>query len=315
MPTLHATERCDVDHFADRLLCAIDTKAAPVCVGIDPVHERLPPDLAQRVDGPDTALSAIAEFCSIVIDAVADAVPAVKFQSACFERYRQDGVEVLFSLMGEAHDRGLITILDAKRGDIGISAQHYAASAFEPWLSPDDLEPMAGVADAITVNGYLGADGIEPFCLANRGVFVLVRTSNPGGDALQTLRLEHGRTVAEHMGAMVDEIGREHMGTMGYSSVGAVVGATKSGEMAGLRAVMPHAIFLVPGYGAQGGTAQDVRAALNRDGRGALVTASRSVLYAFENADQDQWADAIADAARSMAREIGAIAGSGGVAR
>jgi orotidine-5'-phosphate decarboxylase len=295
------------------LLLAIDRKGSPVCVGLDPVHDRLPAALSKRIDGPDSALSAIAEFCSEVIDAVADSVPAVKLQSACFERYRHEGVEVLYSLIGEAQDRGLITILDAKRGDIGISASHYAASAFKPWLSPDEIEPHQPTPDAITVNGYLGADGIEPFCLPGRGVFVLVRTSNPGGDALQTLQLKDGSTVAEHMAAIVHEVGHNTIGQLGYSSVGAVVGATKSSEIEGLRECMPHAIFLVPGYGAQGGSADDVRAAFGRDGRGALITASRSVLYAFETNPAGDWVDAIGRAASQLAREVGVIAGGGSV--
>lgn len=297
-----------MEHFSDRLLNAIGRKGSPACVGIDPVHERLPAELRRRVDGPRSALAAISEYCSIVLDAVADAVPSVKFQSACFERYRDEGVETLYSLIADAADLGLMVILDAKRGDIGLSAEHYAAGVFEPWIDRDELAPRLAVPDAVTINGYLGADGIEPFCAGGRGAFVLVRTSNPGGDAIQQARLEGGQTVAEHVARVIDGLSREHMGDLGYSDLGAVVGATKRSEIASLRALMPRCIFLVPGYGAQGGSAEDVRACFNPDGRGAIITASRSVIFAYERDTEGPWADAIAEAAQRFAQEVGEVA-------
>ncbi len=297
-----------MEHFSDRLLNAIGRKGSPACVGIDPVHERLPAELRRRIDGPRSALAAINEYCSALLDAVADAVPAVKFQSACFERYRDEGVETLYSLIADATDLGLIVILDAKRGDIGISAEHYAAGMFEPWIDRDELAPRLAVPDAVTINGYLGADGIEPFCRDGRGAFVLVRTSNPGGDSIQQARLEGGETVAEHVARIVDGLSRAHVGTLGYSDLGAVVGATKRSEIASLRARMPRCIFLVPGYGAQGGAAEDVRACFNPDGRGALITASRSVIFAYEEDSERPWAEAVADAAHRFAQEISDVA-------
>jgi len=297
-----------VEHFSDRLLNAIGLKGSPVCVGIDPVHERLPAELRRRIDGPRSALSAISEYCSTVLDAVADAVPAVKFQSACFERFRDEGVETLYGLIADANDLGLIVILDAKRGDIGISADHYAAGIFEPWIDRDELAPRIAIPDAVTINGYLGSDGIAPFCTNGRGAFVLVRTSNPGGDAIQQARLENGKTVAEHVAGVVDQLSREHMGTLGYSDLGAVVGATKRDEIASLRALMPRCIFLVPGYGAQGAGADDVKECFNRDGRGAIITASRSVIFAYEKDESQPWADAVGEAAHVFAQEVGEIA-------
>ncbi len=297
-----------MEHFSDRLLNAIGHKGSPACVGIDPVHERLPAELRRRIDGPRSALAAISEFCSVVLDAVADAVPAVKFQSACFERYRDEGVETLSGLIADAADLGLIAILDAKRGDIGLSAEHYARGIFEPWIDRDELAPRLAVPDAVTINGYFGADGIEPFCRDGRGAFVLVRTSNPGGDEIQQARLESGETVAEHVAGVVDRLAREHMGMLGYSDLGAVVGATKRSEIASLRALMPRCIFLVPGYGAQGGGAEDVRACFNPDGRGAIITASRSVIFAYEKEADRPWADAVADAAHRFAQEISEVA-------
>lgn len=296
------------DHFSDLLLAAIASKGSPVCVGLDPVAERLP--AALRPANPDdgsAALDAICEFSATVIDAVSEHVPAIKIQSACFERYRGDGVEALYELIGEARDRGLFVILDAKRGDIGISADHYAAATFDPpRMDPDCLADRVAVPHAITINGYLGADGIMPFCRRTQGAFVLVRTSNPGGDELQRMMLASGHTVAEQAAIMVDRLGADCRGECGYSDLGAVVGATKREEIANLRQLMPHSLFLVPGYGAQGGTAEDVRASFNRDGTGAIITASRSVIYAFDENDAD-WSGAIEQAAIRFAAEVRGI--------
>ncbi len=302
-------------HFADRLLDAIDTKGSPVCVGIDPVIHKLPKSLKeQSKQSTDHALGAICEYVSCVLDAVSPHVPAVKFQSACFERYRHDGIEAMFSLIEEAHKHGLIVLLDAKRGDIGVSAIHYAVGTFDPPTFAGDFDFDSGeamtvpIADAITVNSYLGMDGVEPFLLPGAGVFVLVRTSNPGSDAIQSMQLKTGETVAEHVAGLVDQLASAHLGQSGYSAVGAVVGATKHTEISELRKRMPRSIFLVPGYGAQGGTSKDVAACFNDDGKGALITASRSVIYAFDpDAPTPDWIDMVENAAKKFAAEIASI--------
>lgn len=193
-----------------------------------------------------------------------------------------------------ARSLGFILVLDAKRGDIGISAGHYAAAAAR-------LR-----ADAITVNGYLGPSTLEPYLEHGLGLFVLVRTSNPDSDDVQARRLDDGRTVAGMMADLVAELGRTRRGAGGLSDVGAVVGATKSSEGRELRARMPDQVFLVPGYGAQGGTAEDVRALLRGDGRGVLVTASRSVIYPK---GADDWNKSVRDAARRFAEEVRAVVG------
>lgn len=308
-------------HFSDRLLAAIEARRAPICVGIDPVAERLP-EVLRRGDRLDTAegkVAAIYEFCIEIIDAVADIVPAVKFQSACFERYRHDGFETLFALMEEAKSRGLIVIADAKRGDIGISAAHYAAAFFEhpehngemgtgAEPEPSALERVQDVtvADALTINPYLGMDGVEPFCRDGRGAFALVRTSNAGGNVIQQAKMASGETVSEFIAAQVEAMGQAFMGESGYSDLGAVVGATHPDEITRLRSLMPHALFLVPGYGAQGGKPEDVSACFNRDGRGAIITASRSVIYAYEQPEkhrsQGRSVDAAAKAGAEQAR-------------
>ncbi len=279
------------DHAADRLLSALDRAGAPVCVGIDPVAERLPDELRPRRGRG--AAAALASFSRGVLDAVAGHVACVKLQSACFERCGPEGAAALVGLIGDASERRLEVILDAKRGDIETSAAHYAEAVFGGAAPPD----------WVTVNGYFGADGIEPFLRPGRGAFVLVRTSNPGGDALQAARLADGGTVAELVARIVAAAGAAAVGESGYSSLGAVVGATKAAELAGLRRLMPQQVFLVPGLGAQGGRAGDVREAFDGRGRGAVVTASRSVIYAFERGGPD-WKRAVGDAASRFAHEV-----------
>lgn len=281
-----------INPFADFIAAGIAQHPAPICVGLDPVLDRLPPALV--VDHPVPA-DALLTFSKGVVDAVVGIAPAVKFQSACYERYGHAGVEALEAAMAHARGRGLCVILDAKRGDIGISSEHYAAGAAQ-----------AG-AHAITVSGYLGPSGISPFLTAGLGVFVLVRTSNPDSDIVQACRLEDGRTVAELTADMVRELGERYLGSLGGSSVGAVVGATKAGEGALLRLRMPQQMFLIPGYGAQGGTAADVRAMLTKDRKGVLVTASRSVIYPPTSDGGKNWADAVQGAAQAFAAEISRV--------
>ena len=287
-------------HAADRLIDAIDRLAAPVCVGIDPVADRLPDALKPASDSPKATVEAIADFTGGLIDAVADHVPVVKFQSACFERYGHRGVAVLEEAIAEARQRGLEVILDAKRGDIGISAAHYAAAAFGPHR---DESP-----NWLTINSYLGEDGIRPFLVEGCGAFALVRTSNPGGDELQAQKLADGRSIAECVAEIVATIGSDHVGQSGYSALGAVVGATKAKDAEELRRVMPQQIFLVPGFGAQGGGVADVLPCFADRGRGALVTASRSVIYAFKP-DQADWQLAVREAAERFADDIGRAVG------
>jgi orotidine-5'-phosphate decarboxylase len=306
-------------NFADRLHAAIARCGTPACVGLDPVLEKLPPSLRRR-SGPGGGAGIVGAadqfeaFCLGVIDAVADIVPAIKPQSACFERYAQSGLGVLRKVIQHAHSRGLIVILDAKRGDIGATAEHYAVAAF----GTSQTNPNHA-ADALTVNGYMGADTIEPFlthggsdAAGRNGVFVLVRTSNPGSDAVQSQKLADGRTVAEMLADQVAELGRQpgRIGACGLSSVGAVVGATKSSEAAALRARLSEQYLLIPGYGAQGGTLEDLKPMLRSTASpadaGILVNASRSVIYAAQP-DQADWASAVRQAAKQFAGEIASL--------
>lgn len=285
-------------HFADALAASIERTRSIVCVGLDPVLEQLPSEVRARHHEP---LAAIRDFCLGIVDATLDVACCIKPQSACFERYGARGVGVLEEVCGAVRSRGGLVLLDAKRGDIGISAQHYAAAATH-----------AG-AHAITVNGYLGMETVEPYVQARLGVFVLVRTSNPGSDSIQARTLTDGQgTIAQLLAGEVARLGAAHLGEAGLSSVGAVVGATKSADATALRALMPAQFFLVPGYGAQGGTKEDV-ARMARAGAGSLaqagvvVNASRSIIYATGPRD---WRNNARDAARQMGEELrGALGG------
>ena len=291
--TSHGTQ-----HPADRLLARIDAAGAPVCVGLDPVAEKLPAVLRPAA-GDDAAAAAIEAFSCGVVDAVAGIVPAVKVQAACFERHGPAGVAALARVLAHAGRAGdLEVILDFKRGDIGISADHYAASARGAFR-----------AAWTTVSPYLGSDSLLPFLAGGHGAFALVRTSNPSGDAVQSQRLADGRTVAEMVADLVAGTGAAHVGAAGFSALGAVVGATKREDAAALRARMPGQLFLVPGFGAQGGGVDDVLPCFRSDGRGALVTASRSVIYAFDPADR-AWSGAVRRAAEELRAQIGSALGA-----
>ncbi len=294
-------------HFADRLIEAMERCGAPACIGLDPVIEKLPAALAPSQAGARAAAQAIEAFCLGVLDAVAGVARVVKAQSACFDRYGAEGAGALKRTIDAARERGFITILDAKRGDIGVTAEHYAAAAF-------DRERGMG-ADALTVNASLGFDTVAPYLTdqwRGRGVFVLVRTSNPGSDVTQSARLEGGRTIAEAMADGVAAAGEGRIGARGYSDVGAVVAATKPRDAEALRARMPRQMLLAPGFGAQGGTIETVRALFQGDPAGgsrrggAIVTASRSVLYPEASGGKD-WRVAIRDAARRFADEVATL--------
>ncbi len=283
-------------HAADTLCRAIRAAGSPVCVGLDPVLENIPVE----VEGAH-ASDRIELFSRGVLESVRGIVPAVKFQSACYERHGWEGVRALERSMRLARELGFVVILDAKRGDIGISASHYAAAA------------KGAGAHFVTVNGYLGVSGIEPFLKEGLGVFVLVRTSNPDSAAFQASRTTSGATIAELMASSVAELGKSRLGTTGLSDVGAVVGATQSAEALALRHLMPAQIFLIPGFGAQGGTADDVRAMVRAgkmfDEGGVLVTASRSVIY--PKSSGTSWRDSIRLAARDLATQILQAVGNG----
>jgi len=291
------------ENFADRLLNAIEAKRAPVCVGIDPRYDRLPPEMTAGPDADEAAKAAkIAEFCWQLLQAVEPHVPAVKPQSAYFEVYGARGVETYHQVVRWAHELGLLVLGDVKRNDIGSTAEAYAAGHLAGPERPD----------AITVNAYLGGDGLEPFldvCRAEgKGVFVLVRTSNPSAGQVQDFAGPDGEKLYQHVADLVASAGCGEglVGERGYSAVGAVVGATYPDEARELRRRMPQQIFLVPGYGAQGATAADCAASFTPGGTGAIVNASRSVIYAFQQPQyaEMRWPRAVEAAAEAFARDV-----------
>jgi len=274
-------------HFSDRVADAVERKRSPLVVGLDPVSAELPP----AVDGD------IGAFCRGIVDAVAGVAAAVKPQSAFFEAHGADGVRAFWDVCAYSREAGLVVIADAKRGDIGSTARAYA-EAFRS-------------VDAVTVNPYLGGDSLEPFlevCReAGTGIFCLVKTSNAGSADLQDARLADGRRVWERVAELVGAWGADLVGARGLSAVGAVVGATFPAELAEVRQLLPKTPFLVPGLGAQGGTPADVAAAFTPAPGSALISASRSVIYAYRTAGGD-WQTAAADEAARLARELGRVA-------
>ena len=296
--------------FSDRLDAAIRAKGNPICVGLDPRYESLPKhivDNAIRALGEtlNARAQAFLEFNKAIIDAVADIVPICKPQIAFYEELGADGIRAYEATILHAQAKGLLVISDAKRGDIGATAEAYARA---------HLGSMGFEADALTVNPYMGRDTLEPFlktAAANGGgVFVLVKTSNPGSGDLQDLKLSDGRFVREHVAQMVHELGKNHLGACGLSDVGAVVGATYPDEARALRALMPDTYFLIPGYGAQGGSARDAAAGFRADGRGAIVNNSRGIIFAYKQEPysmthgERDFAGAARVAALKMANEL-----------
>lgn len=285
------------------------------CVGLDPRPSLLPPALRRRHlerlgPGPAAVGAAFTEFNRALIEAVAGRCAAVKPQAACYEAYGSAGFAALEATVSHAEEAGIPVILDAKRGDIGSTAAHYGQMAFGGAPGLDDT-PVAGMgASWITVNPYLGADGVLPV-LGERtnGLFVLVKTSNPSSGELQDRSLADKSTgapstVADSIADLVADWGAERMGTGGLSDIGAVVGATYPDHARALRERMPDTIFLVPGYGAQGGTAADALAGARPDGRGVIVSSSRAICGAWQETGTDDWAGAGADAVVAMNRDL-----------
>jgi orotidine-5'-phosphate decarboxylase len=278
-------------NFADRLARRIQETRNPTVMGLDPMLDYVPPSILDyfRRECDDIARAsglALYEFNRRLIDAVADIVPAIKPQAAYYEQYGIAGLTALRQTIQYARKNGMLVILDGKRNDIGSTAEAYARAYLDETTLLDGRAAAQFEADALTVNGYLGSDGIAPFikaCQANgRGIFILVRTSNASAGDLQDLVLSDGRPVYEAMAGKVAEWGEPLTGACGYSSVGAVVGATWPLQAARLRKLMPQTMILVPGYGAQGATADDAANNFGPNGGGAIVNASRSLMLAWK---------------------------------
>jgi len=292
--------------FSDLLEEKLSSGKPPLVVGMDPIPDLFPPDLLPPEGAsPERWARAFVELAERTLAALSDLVVGVKFQSAFYERLGAAGLEALRESLGIARRRGLVTIADVKRGDIGSTARAYA----EAYLG--DLPGTPGpFTDAVTVNPYLGEDGLKPFLeLAARkgkGLFVLVKTSNPSGPRFQDLKAG-GKPLYLHVAELVDELGKECVGETGLSCVGAVIGATFPAVLEELRSALPRAVFLLPGVGAQGGSVADLRTAFLPGLRGALVTASRSIVYAYRRRRSDSWPEAARAEARDLAAALRAI--------
>lgn len=295
-------------HFADRLVEAVTRKKSPLCVGYDPRWDALP---AVFRTSPSEAARAYGAFFRALTEAIATFVPAVKPQVAFFEALGQEGMRVFEETATYARSRGLLVIADVKRGDIASTGEAYA----QAWLGEGSGTPWGEGQgpDALTANPYLGGDSLEPFFKEaekrGKGVFVLVKTSNPGSGDFQNLLVD-GRPLYEHVAGRVDAWGASRVGTEGLSLVGAVVGATHPGAAARLRQLMPRAVLLLPGIGAQGASPADVKACFFPGMKGALISASRHVIYAWtrspykERYGEARWERACEEAARDLTAEI-----------
>lgn len=282
-------------NFSDRLIDRIREKGNAICVGLDPRMEKIPMFVKERAltENPKDMLRASAEailmFNQGIIDAVCELVPVVKPQFAFYEEYGAEGVRVFGETIEYAKSKGLLTIADVKRNDIGSTAEASARAFLSETTLIDGSKKVLFDADCITVTAYPGWDGVKPFvdeCNKHgKGIFIWVKSSNPSGGDLQDLVMADGRSVYEIMGYFVDSWGADSLGEYGYSSIGAVVGATYPDQAALLRQIMPNAFFLVPGYGAQGGGAADVMPCFNEDGLGALINSSRDIIFAYEKSD------------------------------
>lgn len=298
----------------DRLIEKIVKLQNPTVAGLDPKLDFIPSYIKEESFKKygktfEGAANALLEFNKALIDELCDIVPAVKPQAAYYEMYGWQGVKALSETIDYAKKKGMFVITDGKRNDIGTTMEAYATAH----LGTTDIDgtPLEAFgADALTVNGYLGSDGVKPLlgvCKErDRGIFVLVKTSNPSSGELQDMKLESGKTVYHQMGDMCEGWGKEAMGSKGYSAVGAVVGATYPEQLAEMRAALPTTFFLVPGYGAQGGGAADVAPAFDKNGLGAIINSSRAIMCAYqkENCKEEDFAAAARQEAIRMKEEI-----------
>lgn len=288
----------------DKLIKRIDELNSPTVVGLDPTLKMIPTYLKkQEIErNGETALAAsrmLYEYNKIIIDSVCDLTPAVKPQVAMYERYGADGVKAYVDTIEYAKSKGLYVIGDIKRGDIGSTAEAYASHLEGTSIDDKHIDPWK--EDSVTLNPYMGSDGITPFidaCKnADKDCFILVKTSNPSGSEVQDLIIqESGIPIYEHVGNMVSKWGESTIGECGYSRVGAVVGATQKVGLE-LREKMPHTFFLVPGYGAQGAGGKDLKGFFDADGRGCIVNSSRGII-AFWQKDERYSEENVGDAAR-----------------
>lgn len=302
----------------DRLIEKIEQTQNPTVAGLDPKLDFVPEYIRKKCfekhgETLKGAAKALWEFNKALIDALYDIVPAVKPQAAYYEMYGVPGMKTLYKTQEYARSKGLYVITDGKRNDIGTTMEAYATAHLgKVKVGSAEFEPFLG--DALTVNGYLGSDGVKPLlkvCQENdKGIFVLAKTSNPSSGELQDRKID-GETIYSVMGKMAEEWGKELPGVYGYSGVGIVAGATYPEQTAELRKALPHTFFLVPGYGAQGANAKDIAAAFDKNGLGAVVNSSRGIMCAYQKqkCDEHEFAEAARREAIRMRDEIMSFVG------
>ena len=298
----------------DELLQKIESVGNPSVIGLDPTYEMIPRKIAEeKIKDHGKTLKAVSEmffeFNKNIIDHILDIVPAVKPQIAMYEKFGLEGLEAYLKTIEYAKGKGLIVIGDIKRGDIASTAEAYAAHIGGVDIEGQKHDPWK--EDWITVNPYFGMDGIAPFIKAcvesNKGIFVLVKTSNPTSCQLQDL-ICGGETIYEKVAALVSEWGLSAPGGKGYSKIGAVVGATHKEQGEKLRRLMPGTFFLVPGYGAQGATGEDLKGFFDKEGRGCIINSSRGITAAYKNDPkygEHNYGEAAREAALKMRRDLG----------
>lgn len=292
----------------DILIDKIKETNNPTVIGVDTRYDMVP-DCVKAKYGTDIKgmCSAMLEYSKALIDATYDIIPAVKLQSAYFEMYGVDGIRVLKTMIDYCKEKGMVVMVDAKRGDIGSTSKGYSNA----YLGKNEVDgEKTGIFDTdfLTVNPYMGSDCVMPFvedCKEyNKGIFVLVKTSNKSSGEIQDLITEDGETIYTKVGKLVEKWGEECRGEYGYSSVSAVVGATYPKQLKELRELMPHTYFLIPGYGAQGGKAEDIALGFDSNGLGGIVNATRSLMCAYKS---DLWKDKFSEEDYAKATRAEAI--------
>ena len=296
------------DNAIDRLIDKIKETNNPTVMGLDPRYEMLPNCVKSKYDTSlEGVAQAIMEYNKALIDATCDIIPAVKPQRAFYEMFGIPGMKAFDETCKYAKEKGMIVIVDAKRGDIGSTAAGYSNAFLGKTKIGDNEEPIFDV-EFVTVNPYMGTDCVKPFvddCKKyNKGIFVLVKTSNPSSGELQDLKLEKGQTIYERVAQLVEGWGIDLRGEYGYSSVAAVVGATYPQQLDELRKIAPHTFFLIPGYGAQGGKPEDIALGFDKNKMGGIVNASRSLMCAYKS---DMWKEQFSEEDYAKATRAEAI--------
>lgn len=292
----------------DKLINKIKETNNPTVIGLDPRYEMLPKCVTSKYDQTlEGVAKAIIEYNKALIDSTCDIIPAIKPQIAFYEMFGISGMEAFRETCRYAKEKGMIVIADIKRGDIGSTAAGYSNAFLGKTPIGDKQEAIYDV-DFITVNPYMGTDCVKPFiedCKKyNKGIFILVKTSNPSSGELQDQKLENGEEVYSQVANLVEKWGEELQGENGYSSVAAVVGATYPEQLEQIRKIAPHTYFLIPGYGAQGGKANDIALGFDAKGLGGIVNASRSLMCAYKS---DKWKEQFTEENYAQATRAEAI--------